>query len=134
MMLKYLILVLTCTVSVAAQAEILNYVTPSQAEMGIISDSNVKNIVVDSDLFSDLDKLAAEQGDSHAMGTLANSCLKKEDYPCAYKWSGIALRSSYWKSVDKEDSVRNIQKEAAKHLSAKQIEELDIAINDFEPQ
>lgn len=130
-MIKYLILGLVCTFSASAQAEIVNYVTPSQAEMGTITGSDVKNIVVDSDLLSDLDKIAAEHGDPHAMGTLANSCLKKEDYSCAYKWSGVALRSSYWKSVGQEDVVKNIQNEAAKHLSAEQIADLDTAIKEF---
>lgn len=133
-MFKYLISVLICTFSVSAQAEIINYVTPSQAEMGMVSDPNVKIIVVDDDAFADLDKIAAEHGDSHAMGTLANSCLRKEDYSCAYKWSGIALRSSYWKSVGKESDIKNIKNEAAKHLSAEQIADLDTAINGFKPR
>ena len=133
-MFKYFIMGFICVISATAQAEIINYVTPSQAEMGTVSGSGVKNIVVDDDLLSDLDKIAAEHGDSHAMGTLANSCLKKEDYVCAYKWSGIALRSSYWKSVGKADEVKNIQKEAAKHLSAKQITDLDVAVSEFKPR
>lgn len=130
-MFKYLILGLICTFSASARAEIVNYVTPEQAEMGTITGSDVKNIVVNSDLLSDLDKIGAEHGDPHAMGTLANSCLKKEDYSCAYKWSGVALRSSYWKSVGQEDLVKKIQTEAAKHLSAEQIADLDTAIKEF---
>jgi len=134
MMLKYLILGMICIISAPAQAEVINYVTPSQAEMGTVSGSNVKNIVLDSDLFSDLDKIAAEHGDAHAMGTLANSCLKKEDYSCAYKWSAIALKSSYWKSVGREDDIKNIQNEAVKHLSAEQVADLDTAVNGFKPK
>ena len=133
-MFKYLIFGVVSIFSATAQAEVINYVTPSQAEMGTVSGSGVKNVVVEDDDFFDLDKIGAEHGDAHAMGTLANSCLKKEDYVCAYKWSGIALRSSYWKSVGQEDAVKSIQDEAAKHLSAKQVSELDIAINEFRPR
>lgn len=133
-MFKYLIFALACVVSVSAQADVINYVTPSQAEMGTVSGSGVVNIVVEDDNLFDLDKIGAEHGDAHAMGTLANSCLKKGDFACAYKWSGIALRSSYWKSVGQEDAVKSIQNEAAKHLSAEQISELDTAVSGFRPR
>ena len=107
-MFKYLLLALLCSFSTQAHSEIINYVTPSQQDLGTISDPNVKNITIESDAFSDLDLIASEHGDSHAMGTLANSCLAKQDYECAYKWAGISLRTPYWKQVVAEDKIKNI--------------------------
>jgi len=133
-MFKYLLLALLCSFSTQAHSEIINYVTPSQQDLGTISDPNVKNITIESDAFSDLDLIASEHGDPHAMGTLANSCLAKQDYECAYKWAGISLRTPYWKQVGAEDKIKNIQSIAAEHLSNEQITQLKTVISEFMPK
>ena len=134
-MLKYLSLSLCFLSSTAvAQPKIINYVTPSQQELSE-SQSSVQNIVVeDDDFFSDMDRLAAEHGDDHAMGTLANTCLKKKDFECAYKWAGTALRGSYWRSQGMTDKIKNIQEEAKGNLSEQQINDLDVLIKNFSPK
>lgn len=134
-MLKYLSLCLCFLSSTAvAQPKIINYVTPSQQELSE-PQGNVQNIVIeDDDFFSDMDKLAAEHGDDHAMGTLANTCLHKKDFECAYKWAGIALRGSYWRSQGMTDKIKNIQEEAKGNLSEQQINDLDALIKNFSPK
>ncbi len=132
-MLKYIVFCLCFTFSVAAQAEVVNYVSPAQQDLGTISGSNVQNIVIEDDFFADLDLTAAKHGDPHAMGTLANSCLQKKDYSCAYQWAGIALRSSYWQQVGQEDKIKNIQDAAAKQLSSEQISDLNTVIKEYKP-
>ena len=93
-----------------------------------------KNVIEDDDFLIDLDKTAAEHGDTHAMGTLANTCLHKKDFICAYQWAGIALRGSYWQSQGSADKIRQIQETAQKHLSVQQREEVDDLIKNFEPK
>lgn len=134
LMLKYIIFCLCFAFFVSAQAEVVNYVTPAQQNLGTISGPNVQNIVVEDDFFADLDLTAAKHGDIHAMGTLANSCLQKKDYSCAYKWSGIALRGTYWQQIGQEDKIKEIQNMAATHLSSKEISNIDILIKEFRPQ
>ena len=120
--------------SVMAQPQIINYVTPSQSELSESSE-NVQNVVIeDNDFFSDLDKIAAEHGDTHAMGTLANTCLRKKDFSCAYQWAGIALRGSYWQSQGSADKIADIQEKAKENLSAEQISVLDIIVKEFKPK
>ena len=132
-MLKYLILCLLFF-PLSAQSEIVNYVTPDQENLGMISAPGVQNIVLEDDFLSDLDLIAAKNGDTHAMGTLANSCLRKKDYSCAYQWSGIALKGSYWKRVGQENQIKTIHDGAAKHLSSEQISELNTIIDEFKPR
>ena len=133
-MLKYFTVILLFAFSLPTQAEIINYVTPDQEDLETISGSAIKTIVIEDDFMADLDKTAAEHGDDHAMGTLANSCLKKQDYACAYKWAGVALRGFYWKQADAVDKIESIKNSAAENLSQEQIAELDEIIRNFQPK
>ena len=133
-MLKYLIICLLFAFSQPAHSEIVNYVTPSQENLGTSSAPGVKTIVIEDDFMFELDLTAAKHGDVHAMGTLANSCLKKNDYACAYQWAGTALRASYWQSIGQGDTIKNIQEEAKSHLSPEEITKLDTAIREFKPK
>jgi hypothetical protein len=132
-MLKYFVI---CLLAFAqpAHSEIINYVSPSQQDLGTPSAPGVKTIVVEDDFMFDLDLTAAQNGDVHAMGTLANSCLNKKDYACAYQWAGTALRANYWQSIGQGDKIKNIQNEAKAHLTPEQITELDTAIREFKPK
>jgi hypothetical protein len=132
--MRYFIFCLLFILPTIAHSEVVNYVTPSQQELGTISGSQVQNIIVDGDFFADLDKIAAEHGDEHAMGTFANYCLKKEDYSCAYKWSTIALKGFYWKQIGEEAKIQNIKDIAIRHLSEGQISDLDTIISEFRPK
>lgn len=133
-MLKYIVFSLSLIFAAQAQAEVVNYLTSAQENLN--SDSNLEGqtVIIEDDFMADLDLTAAKHGDDHAMGTLAYSCLQKRDYECAYKWSGIALRGSYWKQMRATDKIQNIQKNAKKKLSAEQISELDDIIKNFRPE
>ena len=133
-MLKYLTFCLLLALPLSARSEVINYVTPSQQDLGTVSDPQVKNIVIEDDFLSDLDIIAANHGDDHAMGTLANSCLSKKDYSCAYKWSALALKGSYWKQTGAESKIESIKNAASEHLTADEISELNEIINKFRPK
>ena len=133
-MFKYVIFALLLTLSSSARAEVVNYVTPSQQNLGAILGDNIKTIVVEDDFMADLDLTAAEHGDPHAMGTLANSCLTKKDYACAYKWAGVALKSGYWKQAGQEAVIEKIKNTAKAQLSDDKIAELDAVIKEFRPK
>ncbi len=132
-MLKYFVI---CLLAFAqpAYSEVINYVSPSQQDLGVVSAPGFKTIIVEDDFMFDLDLTAARHGDAHAMGTLANSCLNKKDYRCAYQWAGTALRANYWQSIGQGDKIKNIQNEAKSHLPPKQVIELDTAIDEFVPE
>lgn len=133
-MLKYIVFSLFLIFAIQAQAEVVNYLTSAQENLN--SDSNLEGqtVIIEDDFMADLDLTAAKHGDDHAMGTLAYSCLQKRDYECAYKWSGIALRGSYWKQMRATDKIKDIQKSAKEQLSAEQISELDDIIKNFRPE
>lgn len=133
-MLKYIVFSLFLIFAIQAQAEVVNYLTSAQENLN--SDSNLvgQTVIIEDDFMADLDLTAAKHGDDHAMGTLAYSCLQKRDYECAYKWSGIALRGSYWKQMRATDKIKDIQKSAKEQLSAEQISELDDIIKNFRPE
>lgn len=133
-MLKYIIFCCLFAFAQPAWSEVVNYVSPSQQNLGAISDPNVKTIVVEDDTLFDLDLTASEHGDPHAMGTLANSCLAKQDYECAYKWAGIALKSNYWQQIGEEDKIKEIQNAAAQHLPSEKISATDIVIKEYRPK
>ena len=133
-MLKYIIFCCLFAFAQPTRSEVINYVTPSQQDLGVSSAPGVKTIVVEDDAFFDLDLTASEHGDPHAMGTLANSCLAKKDYECAYKWAGIALRSNYWQQIGEEDKIKAIQNAAAQHLSSEKISETDVLIKEYRPK
>lgn len=131
-MKKLFILTFCCWAKICMAQNIVNYENHAQYELNN-HDSSVKTVVVDDD-FSDLDLIAAKHGDVHAMGTLANSCLRKADYICAYKWAGIALRGNYWQAVGAEDKIKDIMKSAEQQLSAEQTATLQKEINEFSPR
>lgn len=133
-MLKYIVFSLSLIFAAQAQAEIVNYVTSAQEDLNSDSNSGVRNIIIEDNFMADLDLTAAKHGDDHAMGTLAYSCLQKRDFECAYKWSGIALRGSYWKQMGATDKIKDIQKSAKEQLSAEQISELDDIVKNFRPE
>ena len=102
------------TVSVAEPAKIINIVSPEQPQWGTAPTDQVENIVVDDETLIDMDRIAAERGDDHAMGTLAYVCLNREDYTCAYKWAGTALRGHYWRQQGIENKIKQIKEKAKK--------------------
>lgn len=134
-MLKYVVAILCLYSAVAAAepAKIVNIVSPEQPQWGTIPAGQVKNVVIDDETLIDMDRMAAQSGDDHAMGTLAFVCLNRGDYTCAYQWAGTALRGYYWRQQGMEDKIKQIKAEAKKHLSAKQISELDVKIKEFRP-
>ena len=131
-MLKYIVGIL-CLYAASAAAEppkVINIVSPEHPQWGTVPASEVMS----DEALIDLDRMAAQSGDDHAMGTLAFVCLNRGDYTCAYQWAGTALRGSYWRSEGMEDKIKQIKAEAQKHLSAEQIAELDVKIKEFRPR
>ena len=134
-MLKYILpILLGLTVSAHAEPQVINYVSPTQPALGGLKGPYVKNVFLDNDTMMDLDRTGAMHGDPHAMGSLALSCLAVQDFECAYLWSGIALRSSYWQQNGKLEKIREIQEKAREHLSENIVAELDVSIKNFRPK
>jgi hypothetical protein len=57
---------------------------------------NKKNEIELAHLIQRMDNIAARKGDKLSMANVANSCLRKGDYACAYENILISLTSSYW--------------------------------------
>ena len=73
-MLKYFTVILLFAFSLPTQAEIINYVTPDQEDLGTISGSAIKTIVIEDDFMADLDRTAAEQTSRDTPSTSSPDC------------------------------------------------------------
>lgn len=95
MKIRYLLIAgLLLSTSSIAFAEHYNigktYTIRSAAQGGSKEEAELAN------LMKEMDKSAAARGDKLSMGSIAEGCLKIEDYACAYKNILISLTSTYW--------------------------------------
>ena len=75
-----------------------------------------------------MDNMAAERGDSFAMAGVASNCLTQKDFPCAFKWSALALRGSIWWIIGDFRKVFSIHDAARENMSESEIREAEQSI------